>query len=161
MWSDKSGRHAATRESVRVPGDGWSWAGDWLIDHHTPGGVDRDGWQYATDFPASYHSNKTVSDFVRRRRWARRCRLVTAGPWDEVASTRLLDISLASSSSAGDTRVWAVATNGEVLLRSGVSFTEPKGMGWGHVKSDVLFQVRKMVIKIIFGFIRVGMGSYY
>lgn len=42
---------------------------DWLVDFHTPGGVDRDGWQYAVDFPASYHAKKQFTDYVRRRRW--------------------------------------------------------------------------------------------
>ena len=94
MWSDRSGRHAASKEGVRLPGEGWSWSGDWCVDYHTPGGVDREGWQFATDFPASYHPAKAATDFVRRRRWARKCALSTSGPWAPLGSTRLLDISL-------------------------------------------------------------------
>lgn len=25
----------------------WQFVSDWIVDFHTPGGVDRDGWQYA------------------------------------------------------------------------------------------------------------------
>lgn len=46
---------------------------DWMVDFHTPGGVDRDGWQYAVDFPASYHAKKNFTDYVRRRRWSVWC----------------------------------------------------------------------------------------
>ena len=66
MWSDKTGLHSTTKESVRLPCGGWAWVGDWVIDHHTPGGTDKDGWQYATDFPASYHPEPTFTDYVRR-----------------------------------------------------------------------------------------------
>lgn len=67
---------------------------DWIVDFHTPGGVDRDGWQYARDFPAQYHGKKQFTDYVRRRRWFRRCQLTTSGPWQELGNTKLLDVSL-------------------------------------------------------------------
>ena len=86
MWSDKSGLHSCTKESIRLPGGGWSWCGDWVVDHQTPGGTDKDGWQYAKDFPASYHPDPSFTDYVRRRRWARRCKLSTSGPWHRVGS---------------------------------------------------------------------------
>ena len=52
---------------MRLPGGGWAWCGDWVVDHHTPGGTDKDGWQYAKDFPASYHPEPGFTDYVRRR----------------------------------------------------------------------------------------------
>lgn len=67
---------------------------DWIVDFHTPGGVDRDGWQYATDFPSQYHGKKQFTDYVRRRRWFRRCQLTTSGPWQELGNTKLVDVSL-------------------------------------------------------------------
>jgi len=142
MWSDKTGAHPASKESVRLPGGGWAWTGDWVVDHHTPGGTDRDGWQYATDFPASYHPAPTFTDYVRRRRWARRCRLGTSGPWLELGTTKLLDISLQpyTAGEGGEIRCWAVATNGEALYRIGVSRDCPAGVAWSHVRSDTLFQ---------------------
>jgi len=142
MWSDKSGAHPASKEGVRLPGGGWAWTGDWVVDHHTPGGTDRDGWQFATDFPASYHPTSTFTDYVRRRRWARRCRLVTSGPWVELGTTKLLDISLQpyTCGEGGEIKCWAVATNGEALYRMGVTRDCPAGVGWSHVRSDTLFQ---------------------
>jgi hypothetical protein len=41
MWSDKSGRHSATKESIRLPSSAWQWTADWTIDYYTPGGVDK------------------------------------------------------------------------------------------------------------------------
>ena len=140
MWSDKSGLHSASKESVRLPGGGWQWTGDWVVDHHTPGGTDRDGWQYAKDFPASYHPESTFTDYVRRRRWARRCSLTTSGPWRLVGNTKLLDISLQPYISEGTVRCWAVATNGEALFRVGVTRETPGGQAWSHVRSDLVFQ---------------------
>jgi hypothetical protein len=67
---------------------------DWNIDYHTPGGVDKEGWQYAIDFPATYHGQKHFTDYVRRRRWVRKAQLSTSGPWQELGSTKLVDISL-------------------------------------------------------------------
>ena len=77
--------------------------------------MDKEGWQYATDFPASYsgkcgftdcvrrfesafdHSKPTVSfntETYCRRRWARKCRLQTTGPWKQLCPTKLVDISM-------------------------------------------------------------------
>ena len=50
-------------------------ATEWLADYYTPGGVDKDAWQYATDFPASYHGKSGFTDYVRRRRWARKAKV--------------------------------------------------------------------------------------
>lgn len=72
----------------------FSKVSDWIVDFHTPGGVDRDGWQYATDFPSQYHGKKQFTDYVRRRRWFRRCQLTTSGPWQELGNTKLIDVSL-------------------------------------------------------------------
>lgn len=74
---------------------------DWSIDYHTPGGVDKEGWQYAIDFPATYHGQKHFTDYVRRRRWVRKAQLSTSGPWQELGSTKLVDVSLQVSQSCG------------------------------------------------------------
>jgi hypothetical protein len=67
---------------------------DWTIDYLTPGGVDTDGWQYAVDFSTSYHARKSITDYVRRRRWARKCKLLTSGPWEEIGNSKITDVSL-------------------------------------------------------------------
>ena len=112
-WSDRSGRISMAKDTIRLPSVHWQWVKknfrarcwkkstvslmqttDWLIDFTTPGGVDGDGWQYATDFPASYSGHAGFKDFVRRRRWARKCRVATTGPWKPVGSTKVIDLSL-------------------------------------------------------------------
>lgn len=113
---------------------------DWLIDYTTPGGVDRDGWQYATDFPATYRGKSGFTDYVRRRRWARKCQLQTTGPWKQLSSTKLVDISMNRHGNTDLADVWAVASNGDVLYRDSVRINCPEGAGWTHVKGDVQFQ---------------------
>ncbi|XP_046426690.1 tectonin beta-propeller repeat-containing protein isoform X1 [Neodiprion fabricii] len=139
MWSDVTGRHKRTREHTKTLSMHWQWVSDWIIDFHTPGGVDRDGWQYAMDFPAQYHGRKQFTDYVRRRRWFRRCQLKTSGPWQELGNTKIVDISLYTTSKPGDEgfiNVWAVAANGEALFRRGVSELCPLGVSWEHIPSD-------------------------
>jgi len=35
--------------------------------------TDQEGWEYATDFSKPFHSKTQVFDYVRRRRWTRKC----------------------------------------------------------------------------------------
>lgn len=122
-----------------------------MVDFHTPGGIDRDGWQYAIDFPATYHGKKQFTDYVRRRRWYRKCRLTTSGPWHELGNSKICDVSLqphfgnersadsdAAAAADADTRpisVWAIAGNGDALWRRGVTTSTPGGLSWDHVAS--------------------------
>lgn len=85
-----------------------------------PGGVDRDGWQYAVDFPATYHAHKNFTDYVRRRRWYRRCAVATTGPFQELGHTKLLDVSL-ERVEEGLVAVWGLAVGGQAMVRMGVS----------------------------------------
>lgn len=110
-----------------------------MVDFHTPGGVDRDGWQYAVDFPASYHAKKQFTDYVRRRRWYRKCRLASSGPWHELGNSKIIDVSLQPQDLNvidSPITVWAVAANGDALIRRGVSQSSPFGNNWEHVTSD-------------------------
>lgn len=111
---------------------------DWLVDFHTPGGVDRDGWQYAVDFPASYHGKKQFTDYVRRRRWYRKCRLASSGPWHELGNSKIIDVSLKPHDDSIDCSimVWAIAANGDTLYRRGVSQSSPFGISWDHIASE-------------------------
>lgn len=99
--------------------------------------MDRDGWQYAIDFPASYHGKKQFTDYVRRRRWYRKCRLTTTGPWHELGNSKICDVSLQSQDDEldGPISVWAIAGNGDALLRKGVTASTPFGVAWEHVAS--------------------------
>ncbi|XP_058141768.1 LOW QUALITY PROTEIN: tectonin beta-propeller repeat-containing protein 1 [Dasypus novemcinctus] len=144
MWSDASGLQECTKASARPPSLQWAWVSDWHVDFSAPGGTDQEGWQYASDFPASYHGYKTMKDFVRRRRWARKCKLVTSGPWLEVAPIALSDVSIIPESpeAAGaghSVALWAVSDKGDVLCRLGVSEANPAGTSWLHVGTDQPF----------------------
>ncbi|XP_064009820.1 tectonin beta-propeller repeat-containing protein 1 isoform X2 [Pogoniulus pusillus] len=142
MWSDASGLQECTKANTKPPSPQWSWVSDWYIDFNTSGGTDREGWQYAADFPASYHGHKTMKDFVRRRRWARKCKIVTNGPWLEVPPITLWDISIIPSSDADDEEavaLWAISDKGDVLCRLGVTQQSPAGTSWLHVGTDQPF----------------------
>ncbi|EMP30644.1 Tectonin beta-propeller repeat-containing protein 1 [Chelonia mydas] len=128
MWSDASGLQECTKVNTKPPSPQWSWVSDWCIDFNISGGTDREGWQYAADFPASYHGHKTMKDFVRRRRWARKCKIITNGPWLEVPPIALWDIAIIPSSSADKEEsiaLWAVSNKGDVLCRLGVTQQNP------------------------------------
>lgn len=138
MWSDASGKQKRTRDQVKLLSVKWQWISDWMIDFHVPGGVDKDGWQYAVDFPSTYHAHKNFTDYVRRRRWYRRCAVATTGPWQELGHTKLIDVSLEPVKDDLDSvvSVWALAAGGQAMVRTGVTRGNPTGTGWEHVSSD-------------------------
>ncbi|EPQ15900.1 Tectonin beta-propeller repeat-containing protein 1 [Myotis brandtii] len=144
MWSDATGLQECTKAGTKPPSLQWSWVSDWSVDFSVPGGTDQEGWQYASDFPSSYHGYKTMRDFVRRRCWARKCKLVTSGPWLEVPPIALRDVSIIPESPGADESghsiaLWAVSDKGDVLCRLGVSELNPAGASWLHVGTDQPF----------------------
>ncbi|XP_033840451.1 tectonin beta-propeller repeat-containing protein 1 [Periophthalmus magnuspinnatus] len=143
MWSDASGLHECTKTNTKPPSPQWTWVSDWAIDYSVSGGTDKEGWQYAADFPASYHGYKTMKDFVRRRRWARKCKLTTTGPWQEIPPIPLSDVSIlpcAAQSSVEVVPLWAISNKGDVLCRLGVTALTPAGSSWLHVGTDQPFK---------------------
>ncbi|KAL8175522.1 UNVERIFIED_CONTAM: Tectonin beta-propeller repeat-containing protein 1 [Gekko kuhli] len=142
MWSDASGLQECTKANTKPPSPQWSWVSDWAIDFSVSGGTDREGWQYAADFPASYHGHKTMKDFVRRRRWARKCKIITSGPWLEVPPIALWDISIIPELPAAQEEcvaLWAISDKGDVLCRLNVTPQNPAGSSWLHVGTDQPF----------------------
>ncbi|XP_034049562.1 tectonin beta-propeller repeat-containing protein 1 [Thalassophryne amazonica] len=143
MWSDASGLRECTKANTKPPSPHWTWVSDWSIDYGISGGTDREGWQYAADFPASYYGYKTMKDFVRRRRWARKCKLTTTGPWQEVPPIPLSDVTIvpcAAQSSVDVIPLWAISNKGDVLCRLGVTTLTPAGSSWLHVGTDQPFK---------------------
>uniref|UniRef100_A0A673W408 Tectonin beta-propeller repeat-containing protein 1 n=1 Tax=Salmo trutta TaxID=8032 RepID=A0A673W408_SALTR len=163
MWSDATGLQECTKANTKPPSPHWTWVADWTIDYGISGGTDREGWQYAADFPTSYHGHKTLKDFVRRRRWARKCKLTTTGPWQEVPPIPLSDVTIVlcgaqssvepiplwaisnkgdvgcvyqpfkSISIGGANQVWAIARDGSAFYRGSVSSESPAGDCWYHI----------------------------
>ncbi|XP_047465062.1 tectonin beta-propeller repeat-containing protein 1 [Mugil cephalus] len=143
MWSDASGLHECTKTNTKPPSPQWTWVSDWAVDYSVSGGTDREGWQYAADFPASYHGYKTMKDFVRRRRWARKCKLSTTGPWQEVPPIPLSDVTIlpcTAQSGVDVVPLWAISNKGDVLCRLGVTALTPAGSSWLHVGTDQPFK---------------------
>lgn len=137
-WSDVTGRHKRSKEYSKLLSMHWQFISDWLVDFHIPNGCDRDGWQYAVDFPMTYHPKKQFTDYVRRRRWYRKCRLNSRGPWQEVGQTKIADVALQSlPDSSEQIIVWAISSAGDVLFRKNVTIATPAGNSWEHVPCDV------------------------
>ncbi|CAB4067726.1 TECPR1 [Lepeophtheirus salmonis] len=140
-WSNKSGRVSLTKDNIKPPSIHWKWATDWIVSFDTPGGVDKDGWQYASDFPNKYQGKSSTFDYVRRRRWMKKAKLVTTGPWKKLGSTKLVDMSFGCQvHSDGSVDVWAVSIKGEALSRKNVSQSQPEGTEWEPHPGDVPFQ---------------------
>ncbi|XP_056627242.1 tectonin beta-propeller repeat-containing protein 1 [Triplophysa dalaica] len=143
MWSDASGLKECTKTNSKPPSPNWTWVSDWTIDYAVALGTDREGWQYAADFPASYHGNKTLKDFVRRRRWARKCKHTTTGPWQEVPPIPLSDVTIlpcGPKNTVEQVPLWAISNKGDVLCRLGVTSLTPAGSSWLHVGTDQPFK---------------------
>ncbi|XP_013383971.1 tectonin beta-propeller repeat-containing protein 1 [Lingula anatina] len=142
-WSDISGREECTKENTKLPSVHWQWISDWMIDYTPQGGTDKEGWQYAHDYHMYYHGEKRWRDSVRRRRWGRKCKILSSGPWEEVEPLPLQDISIQidyEEDSGLAAAVWAVGSNGDVMCRLGVTKQCPQGTHWQHVPTDQPFQ---------------------
>ncbi|XP_030592180.1 tectonin beta-propeller repeat-containing protein 1 [Archocentrus centrarchus] len=143
MWSDESGLTECTKGSTSPPSPQWSWVSEWAVDYSVPGGTDKEGWQYAADFPTTFHGHKTMKDFVRRRRWTRKCKITLQAPWQQVPPIHLSDISLMPclvQSKMEQVPLWALSDKGDVLCRLGVSPQNPAGSSWLHVGTDQPFK---------------------
>ncbi|PIO32690.1 hypothetical protein AB205_0109510, partial [Aquarana catesbeiana] len=127
MWSDASGLQECTKTNTKPPSPQWSWVRQFTLffincRYNLPSVVNRAGMQ------DTYHGYKTMKDFVRRRRWARKCKIVTSGPWQEVPPISLWDVSICPSRGAKDDEhisVWAISNKGDVLCRIGVTKQNP------------------------------------
>ncbi|XP_056107468.1 tectonin beta-propeller repeat-containing protein 1 [Rhinichthys klamathensis goyatoka] len=143
MWSDSSGLRECTKDNTSTPSPQWTWVSDWAVDYSVPGGTDKEGWQYAADFPVTFHGYKTIKDFVRRRRWARRCEISLTGPWQKVPPIPLTDVTVLpclAQSGLEQIPVWAISEKGDVLCRLGVTAENPAGDSWLHVGTDQPFK---------------------
>lgn len=139
-WSDESGVYERTREGYSLPSSQWQWADEQWTVETKPNSTDKDGWQYAVDFPRRYHRERSWNDYVRRRRWKRRAKLTTTGPWIQVTpQVRLRDVSIQMDIQDGLVAVWAVGTKGDVLYRHGVTEDCPQGTAWEHILTDLPF----------------------
>ncbi|XP_061160008.1 tectonin beta-propeller repeat-containing protein 1 isoform X1 [Syngnathus typhle] len=143
MWSDESGLRECTKGNTQPPSPQWAWVSEWAVDHNVPGGTDKEGWQYAADFPVTFHGHKTLKDFVRRRRWTRKCQITLSGPWRPVPPIPLSDVSLMpclAHSSMEQVPLWALSDKGDVLCRLGITPQNPAGSSWLHVGTDQPFK---------------------
>ncbi|XP_068192159.1 tectonin beta-propeller repeat-containing protein 1 isoform X1 [Antennarius striatus] len=143
MWSDESGLKECTKGSTHPPSPQWSWVSEWTVDYNVTGGTDKEGWQYAADFPVTFHGHKTIKDFVRRRRWTRKCKITLRALWKQVPPIALSDISLMpclTQSRMDQVPVWALSDKGDVLCRLEVSSQNPAGSSWLHVGTDQPFK---------------------
>ncbi|XP_038067772.1 tectonin beta-propeller repeat-containing protein 1-like isoform X2 [Patiria miniata] len=144
-WTDEAGKMECSKEAVNPPTRHWQWITEWRVDFTVPGSTDNEGWQYAKDNKSrkGYHKDKRWNDYARRRRWKRNCQLVTTGPWREIPNLALIDVSMQpdiDDNWDGPIALWAIASNGDVLTRLGITRHSPEGYSWQHVPTDQPFR---------------------
>ncbi|KAJ7989723.1 hypothetical protein DPEC_G00307480 [Dallia pectoralis] len=142
-WSDDVGFTECTKSTTRPPSSEWFWVTEWAVDLGLPGGTDKEGWQYAADFPVMFRGNKSLKDFVRRRRWFRKCKISLLAPWQEVQPITLSDVTVLpclAQSNIDQVSVWALSDKGDVLCRLGVTYQNPAGSSWLHIGTDQPFK---------------------
>ena len=134
---------------VELPGTLYKWSSkNWQVCFKTPGGVDKDGWQYAFDFRNNiFHGERnTLTDYVRRRRWMRKCQIKTPSLWQEMSQAhQIKSISLDQEPHGSHLLpgkhilLWATNSDGFVfsalLNESCASIVK-----WRHVNSEEIFQ---------------------
>lgn len=81
----------------------------------------------------TYHAEKKITDLVRRRRWYRKARLNTKGPWQEIGQTKIVDISIQSFNDSELIVAWAISSTGDALFRRGITLSTPAGSSWEHI----------------------------
>ncbi|XP_016121224.1 tectonin beta-propeller repeat-containing protein 1-like [Sinocyclocheilus grahami] len=109
-----------------------------------------------------------MKDFVRRRRWARKCKISLTGPWQKVPPIALTDVTVLpclAQCSLEQVPVWAISEKGDVLCRLGVTannpavrtkpchYPAPTLTKQGHVISKISFQLKSRE-EIIFSHLR-------
>ena len=148
IWSDNTGLIERRKEQCILPCPLFKYTSDWLIDYSAPGGVDKDGWQYAFDYRLNvYHGERNkLKDYVRRRRWIRKCKISMRGLWKEIVQTHKLnsisfDMEPHNSQLLPEKRVllWATDKDG-FILSALIHESNPSQFKWHHVSSEFNFQ---------------------
>lgn len=145
MWSDETGKLRRRKEDLNLLSSLYTWITDWQVDFSTPGGVDKEGWQYAIDFPRTYHPVRNNLDFVRRRRWCRKCRIRQPSYWVEVFQSHNITSIAFDMEEAGSMLpencilVWATEADGHLLCAL-INKSTPSVCKWQYVPSETTFK---------------------
>ncbi len=145
-WSDITGKIRRRKEECALPSYLFKWSTQWMVDFSLQPGVDQEGWQYAFDFPASYHAVRNpIKDFVRRRRWTRKCRIkLNTCLWQPISNQthKLTSITVdqefitSNENKHKECLIWATDSNGFVLMSVLENESSPVQLKWIHVPSD-------------------------
>ena len=123
----------------------WQWESNWYLETtFNRQKLDDNGWTYAVDFPAEYHSKKSFTSCVRRRKWIRYRRYIAINTWSQISSIHkdpsedpFMDVSIGGhdlpNGNPEEGFVWAVTVTGRVYVRQGVTIACPEGLGWLHI----------------------------
>ena len=123
----------------------WQWESNWYLEtSFNREKLDNHGWTYAVDFPAEYHSKKSFTSCVRRRKWIRYRRYIAMNTWSQISPIHkdpsedpFIDVSVGGydlpNGNPEEGLVWAVTVTGKVYVRQGVTNSCPEGSGWLHI----------------------------
>ncbi|KAK6037548.1 Propeller [Cooperia oncophora] len=125
------------KDQVQLPSREWSWLdAEWQV-------VDKekyeDGWTYADSIDGQYRAFTKKKNQFRRRRWQRRCRFEGRGPWIAVETppVRSIEVQKMKADRVENLYLFGrLPTDGQVLLRQGVTSEHPQGTTWKHIIGD-------------------------
>ena len=85
-YSTADGLQERNKESLKLPSMAWQWESNWYLEtSFNREKLDNHGWTYAVDFPAEYHSKKSFTSCVRRRKWIRYRRYIAMNTWSQIS----------------------------------------------------------------------------
>jgi len=141
QWSDESGLVELIRDQIKLPSAEWKWcqkSWEYICDTQT----DSDGFEYAIDFQLTFHSQKKISDLVRRRKWCRLAKLETTGPFSQLNDESPICLKSIAMYEANfndeDNKksqiiLWAITIDGIAVVRKNCSVENAKGTSWEYI----------------------------
>ena len=157
-FSSMDGYQEKSRESIHLPTMAWVWDDEWHIETLFNGmQLPIGGWTYAVDFPAEYYDKKGFTSCVRRRKWIRCRKYVAIDSWSavpglnkDVCEEPFIDISIGgydiSGGNEAELMVWAVTVAGRIMVRQGVTDSNPEGSGWIHIPTPTGKEVSQLSV---------------
>ncbi|KAK5979447.1 hypothetical protein GCK32_002849 [Trichostrongylus colubriformis] len=134
-FSNEDGSSSGDMSGFQLKADGWRWEEPWIVDVDVRK-CDKEGWQYASNFVgASWGPSKSVSSFVRRRKWKRHMRYTSIEKWAELPreeTTTFVELAVGGFDLLPDRNclLFALSKDGYVFRRVGIDGNNPGGDSW-------------------------------
>uniref|UniRef100_A0A7I4Y739 Galectin domain-containing protein n=1 Tax=Haemonchus contortus TaxID=6289 RepID=A0A7I4Y739_HAECO len=152
-FSNEDGSKSGDMSGFQLKADGWRWEESWIVDVDVRK-CDMEGWEYATNFAgAAWSPKKSVSSFVRRRRWKRHMRYTSIEKWAELPreeKTTFVELAVGGFDLLPDRNclLFALSKDGYVYRRVGIDGNNPGGDSWRKIPEIESEEGREDLAKI-------------